>query len=370
MTKPKLFFMINTLHKGGAERVLSTLSNKFYERNFSVFIICLNYSAQSYPISKGIKIIYLLNKIKRSDAFIMRILYGIMTYVRLLLLLWRERPSCMIAFMTTSNLWAGLSCSLSGTPYIVSERITPDLTIKKFGPVLRGLSYLVFKKAKAIVSPAKGIEDCLKEIAGFAKLDNYKVINNPVNPLNLGPGVVETAVHNKPFILAVGRLTSQKGFDLLIDSFSKLADIDVDLLIIGQGIEEQHLRSQIDKLGLSSRIFLLGIRNDLAHYYKQAEVFVLSSRNEGYPNALIEAMSMGCPCIAMNCNFGPSEIIRNGINGVLLETYDSTVLAEAIRELLNNLSLRKTLSENAKLVNKTNSLEVIMDKWEKIITCD
>lgn len=365
--KPKLFFLINSLHKGGAERVLSTLSNSFYNRSFPVFIICLNYSEQAYPINKGIRVIYLLNKTKRSNAILMRLLYAVVTYFRLLYLLLKERPGCVIAFMTTSNLWAGLTCGFTKTPYIVSERIAPDLTIKRFGRLLQWLSYHVFKNAKAIVSPAKGVENCLKGIEGFRDLTNYEVINNPVNRIEPVNTLNKLPLHPKAYVLAVGRLTHQKGFDILVDAFTYLKDLNVDLLIIGQGPEAENLSNQIARLKLSDRIFLLGVKDNIADYFREAEIFVLSSRNEGYPNALIEAMSLGCACIAMNCKFGPAEIINHGINGLLLDSYNPIDLAHLMRALITNPELKGTLAENAKHINEKNSLEMVLDKWENLI---
>jgi glycosyltransferase involved in cell wall biosynthesis len=365
MTKPTLIFVINTLQRGGAERVVSVLGNSLDQREFKVIIVCMNEAEQAYQISKSVTVINLLNR-KKNENLPRRISYGVLTYFRLVKLLKKEKPYCVISFMTSANLWTGLSCNLLRIPYIVSERTTPDHTINKFGFLFKWLSFFIYRKSKAIVIPSKGIEDCMKQNKAFENLNNYKVIRNPINVFKES---TQSNVHHRKFILGVGRLGYEKGFDQLIKAFSNLSLDDLDLLIVGDGAEKPHLIDLILKLNLQERVYLVGAKNELLDYYQQAELFVLPSRNEGYPNALIEAMSNGCPCIAMNCEFGPSEIIQNGVNGLLVENNNVYMLTKAIFKVLVNPSFKEKLSSNARQICQTNSLEVISKKWEELILC-
>ncbi|WP_316791767.1 glycosyltransferase [Pedobacter frigoris] len=359
----KLVFVIYTLQKGGAERVLSTLSNSFSERAYDVVIICMNDAAHGYPLSENIRVVSLLNR-KRNEHLFRRIKYGVITCLRMVKILMKEKPHCVISFMTSANLWTGITCNLLKIPYIVSERTTPNHTINRFNYFLKWLSYLIYRKSKAIVIPAKGIEDCLKRNEAFSHLNNYNIIKNPVYVFKSSSHKI---VHHRKFVLAVGRLSYEKGFDRLIEAFSKVRIKNIDLLIVGQGIEKQNLENLIHKLRLDDRVILAGAKDDLQHYYNQAELFVLPSRNEGYPNALIEAMSAGCACVAMDCEFGPSEIIEHGINGVLVENGNISMLTKSIFNILFNVGLKHRLGNNAKAINKTNSLDVISDMWEELI---
>ena len=365
MPKPTLLFVINTLQRGGAERVISVLGNSFDQRAFKVIIVCMNKAEQAYKLSETITIHHLLNR-NKEESLLRRVGYGLLTYYRLVTLLKKEKPDCVISFMTSANLWTGLSCNLVGVPYIVSERTTPDHTINQFGVVFTWLSHFVYKKSKAIVIPSKGIEDCMRQNKAFHHLKNYKVIRNPINVFKESANM---QVHNKKFVLGVGRLGFEKGFDQLILAFSNLEIENIDLLIVGDGAEKQHLLNLIDKLHLKGRVHLLGAKNELLDYYRQAELFVLPSRNEGYPNALIEAMSNGCPSIAMNCEFGPSEIIQNGVNGLLIENNNIHMLSKAMAKVLNNPSFKAKLAANARKIGQTNSLDVISDTWEEFILC-
>lgn len=363
MERIKLVFVIYSLQKGGAERVLSTLSNSFSARDYEVTIICMNNSDPRYPISEAIRIVSLLNRNARQHIF-RRIQYGALTGFHLLKLLREIKPHCVVSFMTSANLWTGICCGVLKIPYIVSERTTPEHTINRFGFLLKYLSYRVYSKSSAIVLPARGIENCLRKNGSFNKLDNYKIIKNPVHPFR---AITEKKVHPRKFILAIGRLAYVKGFDLLIDAFSQLNSNDTDLLILGQGPERERLHARIAGHGLTNRVFLPGVKDELQDYYAQATLFVLSSRNEGYPNVLIEAMSAGCACIAADCEFGPAEIIEHGINGMLIPAGETGPMVSMISALLSNEPLRHNLGEQAKKVNRTNSLQVIADQWEELI---
>lgn len=363
MSGLKLVFVIYTLQKGGAERVLSTLSNSFSARSYEVVIVCMNDAEQGYPLAEGIRVVPLLKR-KYKETLFRRLIYGMLTYLNLLRVLLKEKPYCVISFMTSANLWTGLSCGLLNVPYIVSERTTPDHTINRFNFFFKWMSYFIYSGSKAVVVPAKGIETCMKNNGLFNRLNNYSIIRNPVYVFKSDTHVI---VHHRKFILGVGRLSFEKGFDLLIDAFSELRIKNIDLIILGQGAEKEHLTAQINRLNLQDRVILAGAKDDLQDYYNQTELFVLPSRNEGYPNALIEAMSSGCPCIAMDCEFGPAEIIEDGVNGVLIPNQNVTALRKAMFNVLFDLSLKKKLGNEARGISQTNSLEVISDKWEELI---
>jgi len=359
----KLCFVINSLEGGGAERVISNIANQFSNKEYSVTMICLNTAEVKYELNDKVKIVNLVNR-KNPENFLNRTRYAWLTFYRLISILKKEKPACTICFMTSANLWAGLCCIILGLPYLVSERITPDYTINKYNKLLQWISFKVYSKSKAIVLPAGEMGKGFKRNKQFEKLDNFKTIHNPINLFKQTGAAI---VNQKRFILAVGRLDHQKGFDLLIDAYNRLQPLDVDLLISGVGPDRAILEKQIADLKLEDKVKLIGFKSNLQDYYKQAEVFVLSSRNEGYPNVLVEAMGMGCACVAMDCEFGPSEIINNGINGLLVDHKDVVGLSKAIAKILNNSYLKAEFSQKAKLINETNSIERISANWEQLI---
>jgi glycosyltransferase involved in cell wall biosynthesis len=360
--KKKLFFIIPSLVGGGAERVLISLANHFNTLDYESIIISLNNCVPAYEIACGIQVLYLVNRKKDSPLF--RVYYVLQTFFKLLKYLIKEKPVCSVSFITSANVWAGLTCNLTRTPYVVSERTSPNRSINKFGYFQNHLTATLYKRSKAIVVSASGVEQCLRENKEFEKLKNICKINNAVS---LFEPLTNKKVHYRKFILGVGRLTYVKGFDILINAFSKANLQDVDLLIVGEGEERANLICQIYNLGLRDRVILVGAKTNLQDFYTQAELFVLPSRNEGYPNALVEAMSFGCPCVAVNCEFGPAEIIINNSNGILVDDSSVASLSNAISNLIENPDLKHLLGENALNINKTNNAQQILQKWESLV---
>src|SRR5690606_3468352 len=221
-----------------------------------------------------------------------------------------------------------------------------------------------YSRSKGVVAPCSGVEAALLRTEALKSIKNIKVIINPVKAL--GP-ISKEAVNQRKYILAAGRLCYEKGFDLLIDAFALIKDKNVDLLIVGEGEDREALEKQIESLGLAGRVKLVGAKKNIQDYYNNAALFVLSSRTEGYPNVLIEAMSMGCPSIAMDCEFGPSEIIVHEKNVLLVKERSAEALSQNIERVLSDKLLRARLSENARLINLTNSSTAVYAEWEKLV---
>jgi glycosyltransferase involved in cell wall biosynthesis len=360
--KPRVFFIIPSLQGGGAERVLIALANHFNQLGCSPVIIALNYCEPAYEIDKGVKVVFLLNR--EQDQIWYRLYYMYQTFFKLLNLLLKEKPVCALSFITSANLWTGLTCAVTRTPFIVSERTSPNRSINQFSYLLKYIIAFIYKKAEAVVVSAKGVEDCMRENEAFKNMTNIYRITNAVPQFK---PISTKKVHPRRFILGVGRLTYVKGFDQLITAFSNALPDDVDLLIVGDGEDRADLICQIYNLGLRDRVKLVGAKTNLQDYYSQADLFVLPSRNEGYPNALVEAMSFGCACIAMDCEFGPSEIIKDGDNGLLVKGATVSALSVAIKLLINDHSLKDSLSKQALNINKTNNAKQLFKEWEHLI---
>ena len=169
----------------------------------------------------------------------------------------------------------------------------------------------------------------------------------------------------KKIICATGRLIKLKRFDLLIDAFAKIADQipDYMLFIFGDGEEKEDLENQIEYLGLKNRIILAGTDPQAVRFVNFASVFVLSSDFEGMPNALLEALAMGVPCVSTRCEMGPDELIENRVSGILTDVGSSEQLAEAMLEIIENPDFAKKLSENGRKLLKTHSIENISRQW-------
>jgi glycosyltransferase involved in cell wall biosynthesis len=200
-------------------------------------------------------------------------------------------------------------------------------------------------------------------------LTNVAIIPNPiVYPLAVSHPIIATNKLIKPklkTILAVGRLVKIKGFDLLINSFAKIASkySHWQLVIIGEGPQRLALEQQIFKLSLQQQVKLPGVAGNLHDWYQAVDLFVLSSRNEGLSCVLIEAMAYGLPVVSFNCKSGPSDIIKHEVNGLLVESENTIALSQALIRLIENKSLCHKLSESAIAVRDKYSIENIAQQW-------
>ena len=356
-----IVLLIPSLKGGGAERVIISLANDLNTKGYKVTLASINCEIPAYPIQKGIKVVYLVKRV--SDSIFHRIYYAAQVFYKLISLLINTKPVCMISFITSANIFTGMACWVTNTTYIVSERTSPNRTINGFNFLQKWVVEIVYGRAKAVVVGSLGGERCLLESKSFKSLVNIQRIPNSVTKFN---DVTNHPVHSKKFILGVGRLCFVKGFDILISAFQKASIDELDLIIVGEGVERQQLNKLINDLDLSKRVFLVGSKTNLQDYYTQAEIFVLPSRNEGYPNALLEAMSFGCPCIASNCEFGPAEILNDGESGLLVIKENPEALAANIVKMHRDQELRAKFSINCRLIKSTNDPSRIFKRWEDL----
>jgi glycosyltransferase involved in cell wall biosynthesis len=172
----------------------------------------------------------------------------------------------------------------------------------------------------------------------------------------------------RPLVLAIGRLTEQKGFDLLLDAFhrSGLARAGWQVAILGEGDARSALEQQATALGIVDAVTFPGFV-DVGQWLRRADLFVLSSRYEGFPNALMEAMQMQRACISFDCPSGPRDLIENGRNGLLVSPQDVAALSEALQRLAGDPALRSRLGAEASKVSEQFSPALVYAKWLNLI---
>lgn len=194
-------------------------------------------------------------------------------------------------------------------------------------------------------------------------------IPNPVTPFTNGENDSPEVVLDRPSLIAMGRLHRQKGFDLLLKAFGRLKDRHPiwTLAIIGDGPLRSDLESLRDELGLRERVRLLGAVSNVHSVLNQADLFVLSSRWEGFPLVLMEAIACGLPVISTDCRTGPREIVRDGVDGVLVPPDDVDALSAAMNRLMSDESARKSLASRPADVEERFGVEKVMGKWEELL---
>ncbi len=345
----KITFIISSLGSGGAERVLSILVNKLVN-NHNVTIITLANNKSFYPLDNKIKHIK-LDLLKESKNILQSLLNSFNRIKILTKTIKQENPDIVISFMTHTNILAIIASKIARGKIIISERTAYDFYNSK---ILNLIRRIIYPFSDMLITQTKA------DKKNYTFLKNIKVIYNPLETKEC-----DTNKKDK-IILGVGRLDNQKGFELLIEVFSQIKKDDWKLIIVGDGQERNNLENLIKKLQ-AQNIELIGKTKEIFKWYEKASIFVLSSKKEGFPNVLIEAMSCGCASIAFDCPYGPGEIIEDGVNGILVENQNQQRLKEAIERLINDKDLREKFSYEAIKVREKYSVEKIVKEWEKVI---
>lgn len=351
--------IITALGPGGAERVMTAMANHWATLGHRVnFITYEGAGATSfYELDPRIQVQRLGLEVERRTT----LLGMILTARRVLALRRRLKeldPDIAIAFLTRVNIATLLATVGQNLPVIISERNHPDR--QYLNRVWRWLRDRTYHRAAALVCQTEEARRCYPpELRAHAV-----VIANPLRSIEAAVSPAE-----KHELVAVGRLTEQKGFDLLLHAFAKIAANfpTWTLTIWGEGEKRPALESLCDDLGLGGRTRLPGVTEGHGAWVEDAGLFVLSSRYEGMPNVLLEAMAAGLPVVAFDCPLGPGEMITPGENGILVPTEDVDALADSLADLMADRDERARLAENAKDVAKTYRLDAIMAKWSGLI---
>lgn len=365
----RIFLLSSSLNSGGAERVISILANHFSAFFEEVYLITHSRKENDFfDLNKKVKRIELIPLIKTNNV-IKKIQNNEVAVKELGDCIRNLKPDIIISFLTQVNVRA-LVANKRSVPLIISERTNPGRQrIEKIWKILR---YLLYKRADKIVVQTVGISNQLLKIPGTAK--KLVIIPNPIPDYSLqalddAEGVIERYnLQDKILIGTMGSLVYAKGHDILIEAFKKISrNMDCTLIIIGEGDQRSYLSELINRYNLSEKVLLVGKVKNPFNIIKKFKLFIFSSRYEGFPNALLEAMSLGLPVISFDCETGPGELITNNWNGILVKNGDVDQLAVEILNLWENKALQSKLSENSKKVTKRYAEKVILKKWIDLI---
>ena len=359
MKKQKIAFLIPSLNAGGAERVVATLANSLVD-SFDVTIIVLYKSPIFFKLDKDVNVIFCADEykaiysLKNSVSSHLRFIRTIIKIVK------TNNISLIIGFMTTPNIYAVLTARYSGIKSIISERVHPDYTeASKFWFTIRKRLYPL---ADILVVQTQDIADYFRKFVNSRKI---QIILNPLNPELIDKR--DITVEKENIVLNVGRLDYQKNQDMLIRAFANIKNFDWKLVIVGDGREFVNYKDLICKLGLEEQVELAGNVEDVSSYYNKSKIFAFTSRFEGFPNALTEAMYFGLAPIATDCPSGPSELIKNRENGFLIPSENSEILEDKLSLLLSDSQLTEEFGAEAKKDTDKFKIENISKQWELLI---
>lgn len=349
----KLLLVADALGCGGSERQLVDMANFWAAKGVRVTLA--TWSGPSppdfYAHDPGITRVHIGPEGASLRSHVSR--------VRAMRLLFRGlQPDAVLSFLPRSNvptLLAGIGLDVR---IVVSERAHPqqDTSLALPWRILRRLTYA---RADLVVSQTQVTAAWIRDHWGHAPC----VIPNALRVLPAPYGSREN------LIVGVGRLVRQKGFDLLLDAFARVAPgfPEWRVAILGVGPEHDRLVSQRDALGLTDRVEFPGRVRDVERWMSCAGLVVQPSRFEGFPNAVLEAMGMGAPVISADCPAGPADIIEDGTNGCLVPVEDPLALARTMERLLADPSLRQRLGHAAISVRDRFRQESVMAQWHSAL---
>lgn len=359
LMRKKIAFVIGALTSGGAERVICNLANALVNE-WDITIITLTKKEPFYPLDSRIKIQSCLNDTTGSTNAFSALLLNIRLLKKIIRILRSEKTALLISFITRANILSLMAARYLSIPCIISERTYPTkVTRTNFDGFFRKLIYPLCKMLIVQTSPIK------KYFQKILPEKKITVLANPISPQCFTKKTPDMTKDN--IILNVGKLHTIKNQQLLIKAFSKINHHNWKLYIIGEGPKRNELETLIADLNMGSHILLPGMQKNINEFYNMAKIFVLTSQYEGFPNALIEAMHCGLPCIPTDCLTGPAELIKDGENGFLIPVGDQTALEERLLKLMCNKMLREKFSAQATEATKKFELANVIPQWERIL---
>lgn len=351
----KILFCLGGLNKGGAERVATNLCNYFIDNNNEVEILITRLDEIAYEVNSKIRIKSLQetkkeNVIKHNINIIKNMKKEVLSY----------KPDLIISFLkepTGRILLLKKTCKeIRNIPLIISVRADPKIVYKSF--FNKTVVKLLYNRADGYIFQTEEA----KQFFNKKIQDKSIVIPNPIDEKFL----LEPSVTRNNNIVTLGRLTQQKNHKLLINAFELLHKDypKYKLIIYGEGPLEKTLKEYIETKKLSQSIELAGVIDDVVKKTYKSKMFVLSSDYEGMPNSLMEAMSMGIPCVSTKCDGGGAEfLIENEKNGLLVEKNNIDQMYNAMKKIIENEELAKKISQSAHNRMKKISPKIINKQW-------
>jgi glycosyltransferase involved in cell wall biosynthesis len=362
-----LMLVVHSMGGGGAERVTANLANHWAGKGWPVTVVTLApVSADFYQLHPAVSRLSLdLAGDSRTAA------HGVWQNFRRVRALRRTLRMCgpdiALGVMSTANVILALAAFGLRLQVIGSEHVHPPTY--PMSVLWERLRRHVYGRLDALVVLTR---QTARWFEAHAPARRITVIPNaapwplPVHEPIVAPAAICRA--GRRVLLAVGRLSEEKGFESLLRAFFGLIKKypEWDLVILGEGPLRRELECQVTTAQLVSRVFLPGRVGNLTQWYERADLYVMSSRYEGFGNTLAEALVHGLPAVSFDCDTGPRDILRHEIDGLLVPPEDVASLAGALDRLMGDAALRRTFAARAVEARDRFSIERIAGKWEEL----
>lgn len=361
--RSRIALYVPNLSGGGAERVMVTVANALSERGHDVDLVLVKVEGDYTDL--------LEDSVRIVDLDASRILASLPALIRYL----REhRPDALLSTLFFTNVVATWACRWVEDPPRLVLREANTVSAKgaqadhwKYR-LMPYLSKWFYPWADRVVTVSEAAADDLVQVTGINR-DKARTIYNPVVTDTLERQAQEPVDHpwfgegTPPVVLGAGRLERQKDFETLIQAFEQVRrERDARLVILGRGSRKEKLQELAASLGLADDVLLPGFVDNPFKYMRRADIFVLSSRFEGLPGVLIQAMATGTPVVSTNCPSGPREILKEGEYGPLVPVGDSRALSDGIQAVLADSPSSKTMKNAADRFRRENAVQRYLDE--------
>ena len=354
----RIAFLTFQLKNGGAERMVARLSNAFVKRGHQVDILLFDVTNPDYAVDPSVRIIDVGSKGISKLTKIPKKIWLIHNYIR------DNKPDIIVPFIIYMIPFVPLARigTSKNVKIIGAERTNPRYHNK----IIRSFINLFLPFCDGFVFQTEGAKSCYPKY-----IQKRSIVIGNIAPVVKQNRITENVILNA--VCSVGRLHNDKDYETLIKGFALVVDKipNATLHIYGSGPLKECLERLSKKLGIHTHVVFEGFSRDIASELVKYKVFAFSSKNEGMPNALMEAMCCGCACISSDCDFGPRELIIDGENGFLVPVENYHVLAARIVQLLQDQELTERLGRNARKIQNDYSEERIASAYlnyaEKLI---
>lgn len=368
MNESRIAMVLPSLVGGGAERVGSELANHWADQGRTVTLITIDsVSGEGFPLDSRIQRVG-LGLLRESRSWRARFWNNAMRVRRLRKAIRDSSAKVVVSLTDITNVTTLLACRSLDTRVIVCERTDPRQ--HPIGSVWSWLREKTYPHASGIVVQTRSVSEWVQSKGWNTPI---YVVSNAVPDVRQksheNPSVVLKSQKTDRIVVALGRLSREKGYDSLIEAFAKVSDQHPAwrLCIFGEGSERANLESLASRLNVSDRVSLPGWIIDVEQALRAADLFVLSSHYEGFPNSLLEAMSVGLACVSFDCDSGPREIIRHEVDGLLVPPGNVAELAAAMDRVMTDDSLRQAISTRAREVAERFSRQTYHRRWDAIL---
>lgn len=360
----RITIVISSLAAGGAEKTVRDITNNWAHQSIEVTVITMdNARSDFYTLDDRVQRIE-LGLLRESRNPLDKVFSNISRIKSLNGAIRSSSPDVVISFMDKPNILTLIATRNADFPVVVSERTDPRIhEIGSFWSLLRRYYY---PKASAIVVLTEEIREWANKIAPHTPLRTIPCaidLSSAEDTIDLHVNIP----NDRNIVISVGRMRPEKGFDVLIEAFSRIENRkDWHLVLVGDGAERSGIQSAIDRLNLGGQVTLTGLIKHPGNLVSKADLYVCPSRYEGFGNALLEAMALGLPVVSTDTS-GPRDMIHDEVNGLLVRPNDPDDLARAMERLMTDARLRNAFAKKSIEVNNRFSKGSVMSSWGDLI---